>query len=105
MPSVLVVSNRFWRTHLGADPNAVGRRLRLNGVMATIVGIGPQGFLGIWPGNPADLFVPVTCGAALAPELSGDPLHRMDRDIFRVVFRLTSGTTVASAESALNAIT
>jgi hypothetical protein len=103
MAPVVVVSDRFWRTHLGADPHAVGRSLRLNGSMATIVGIGPKNFLGIWPQSPADLFVPVTCGVSLAPELSGDPLHRSDREIFRVVFRLAHGVTLPAAEAALDA--
>jgi predicted permease len=105
MAPVVVVSDRFWRTHLNADPQAVGRTLRLNGSMATIVGVGPRNFLGIWPQSPADLFVPVTCGVSLAPELSGDPLHRTDREIFRVVFRLAPGVTMPQAEAALDAIT
>jgi predicted permease len=105
MAPVVVVSDRFWRTHLGADPHAVGRSLRLNGSMATIVGIAPKNFLGIWPQSPADLFVPVTCGVSLAPELSGDPLHRSDREIFRVVFRLAHGVTLPAAEAALDAMT
>jgi predicted permease len=105
MAPVVVVSDRFWRTHLDADPHAVGRSLRLNGSMATIVGIGPKNFLGIWPQSPADLFLPVTCGASLAPELSGDPLHRGDREIFRVVFRLAPGVTLPTAEAALDAMT
>jgi predicted permease len=105
MPPVVVVSDRFWRTHLGADPHAVGRGLRLNGSMATIVGIGPKNFLGIWPQSPADLFVPVTCGVSLAPELSGDPLHRTGREIFRVVFRLAHGVTLPAAEAALDSMT
>jgi predicted permease len=105
MAPVVVVSDRFWRTHLGADPHAVGRTLRLNGSMATIVGVGPKDFLGIWPQSPADLFVPVTCGVSLAPELSGDPLHRSDREIFRVVFRLAHGVTLPAAEAALDALT
>jgi len=105
MPPVVVVSDRFWRAQLGADPQAVGRRVRLNGRLATVVGIGPKDFLGMWPGYPVDLFVPVTCGVALAPELSGDPLDRSDREIFRVVLRLARGTTIPAAEAALNAIT
>ncbi|MGB7758199.1 MAG: ADOP family duplicated permease [Bryobacteraceae bacterium] len=105
MAPVVVISDRFWRKHLGADPLAVGRTLRLNGSMATIIGIGPKDFLGVWPGNPADLFVPVTCAGSLAPELSGDPLHRPDRDIFRVVFRLAAGVKMATAEAALDAVT
>jgi predicted permease len=105
MPAVVVVSDRFWRRQLGADPAAVGRTLRLNGRPATIVGIGPKDFLGVYPGNPADLFVPVTCGVGLAPELAGDPLQNPDREIFRVVFRLARGVTVARAEAAINAVT
>ena len=105
MPPVVVVSDRFWRKELATDPLAVGRIVRLNGQPATIVGIGPKDFLGIWPGTPADLFVPVTCGAALAPELGGDPLHSPDREIFRVVFRLARGTTLTGAAAALNAAT
>ena len=104
MSPVVVVSDRFWRTQLGADTHAVGRILRLNGRPATIVGIGPKEFLGIWPGNPADLFVPVTCGVALAPELAGDPLNSPDREAFRVVFRLARGATLSMAEAALNAV-
>ena len=103
--TVVVVSDRFWRTHLDSDPHAVGRTLRLNGSLATIVGIGPKDFLGIWPQSPADLFVPVASAVAFAPELSGDPLHRSDREIFRVVFRLAPGVTMPAAEAALDAMT
>jgi putative ABC transport system permease protein len=105
MAPVVVVSDRFWRTHMGADPHAVGRRLRLNGRMATIVGIGPKDFLGIWPAYAADLFVPLTCGASVAPELSGDPLNSRDSEIFRVVLRLAPGMTMPQAEAALGAVT
>ena len=105
MAPVVVVSDRFWHTQLGADPHAVGRRLRLNGRTATIVGIGPKNFLGIWPAYAADLFVPVTCGASVAPELSGDPLNRRDLETFRVVLRLAPGVTMPRAEAVLEAAT
>jgi predicted permease len=105
MPPVVVVSDRFWRHHLGADPLAVGRTLRVNGSMATIVGIGPKDFLGVWPANAADLFVPVTCAGSLAPELSGNPLNAPNREIFRMVFRLAPGVKMRAAETALDAVT
>jgi hypothetical protein len=73
--------------------------------MATIVGIGPKDFLGIWPANAADLFVPLTCGASIAPELSGHPLNRRDLEMFRVVLRLPQGVTMATAEAALDTAT
>ena len=101
MAPVVVVSERFWRRRLGARRNAVGETLRLNGRAATIVGVAPEKFLGIWPAIPADVIVPVTCGGALAPELRGDPLHRADLAIFRVVLRLAPGTRIGAAEAAL----
>ncbi len=105
MPPVVVVTNRFWRTYLNSDPHAVGRAVRLNGQLATIVGITPQDFLGMWPFNPADLFVPLTCGSALAPELAGDPLHARDLEMFRMVLRLPHGVSLPAAETALDAMT
>ena len=101
---VVVVSERFWRTRMDADPNAVGRPLRVNGQSATIIGIGPKNFLGVYPINPADLFVPVTAGASMAPELRDDALGS-DRESFRVVVRLAGGATVAAAEAALDVAT
>jgi hypothetical protein len=40
----VVVSDRFWRNHLNADRNAMGRTLQINGRTATIVGIGHPTF-------------------------------------------------------------
>ena len=101
---VVVVSERFWRTRMDADPNAVGRPLRVNGRSATIIGIGPKDFLGVYPINPADLFVPVTAGASMAPELGDDALGS-DRESFRILLRLAGGATVAAAEAALDVAT
>lgn len=43
-PAVVVVDHYFWRRHLGADRNALGRTLRINGVAFTIIGVTPRGF-------------------------------------------------------------
>src|ERR1035437_8682570 len=102
---VVVVTDRFWRGYLNSDPRAVGRVVRLNGQSATIVGIAPPDFQGMWPFNPADLFVPVTCGAAVAPELAGNPLRILTLEMFRMVVRLPHGVTIPAAESALDAMT
>ena len=105
MAPVVVVTNQFWRSFLNSDPRAVGRAVRLNGQLATIVGVAPPDFQGMWPFIPADLFVPVTCGSLLAPELAGDPLHTRDLEMFRMVVRLPHGVSIPAAESALDAMT
>jgi putative ABC transport system permease protein len=103
--SAVVVSDRFWRHRLNASPNAVGQTLRLNGQPATIVGITPKNFNGAFAMNPAELFVPVTAPASLAPELENDVLHRRNAREFLALICLAPNVTRESAEAALDAIT
>jgi predicted permease len=41
---VVLVTNEFWKQLFGGDPNAVGRKLILNGQSFTLVGVLPTGF-------------------------------------------------------------
>jgi macrolide transport system ATP-binding/permease protein len=102
---VAFISDRFWRERLHSDPLAVGRTIRINGQTATIVGIGPKDFLGALPFVPADIFVPTTAPAAVAPELAGDAIHQRDAKSFSALLRLAPGVTLKSAEAGLDAIT
>jgi predicted permease len=102
---VVVISNRFWRNRLNSSPDAVGQTLRLNGQPATIVGITPKNFNGALSMNPAELFVPITAPAALAPELANDVLHQRNAREFLALICLAPGVTIDSAEAALDTIT
>jgi predicted permease len=100
---VVVITDRFWRNRLNSAPDALGQTLRLNGQLATIVGITAKNFNGIL--TPAELFVPLTVPAALAPELANDVLHKRDAKEFIPMMRLAPGVTLESAEAGLDAIT
>jgi len=39
-----ILSHEFWRDRLGGDPNAIGRRIALDGASYEIVGVMPAGF-------------------------------------------------------------
>jgi putative ABC transport system permease protein len=41
---VAIVSHGFWVSRYGKDPNIVGRTIRRDGALATIVGVMPEGF-------------------------------------------------------------
>jgi predicted permease len=56
-PLVMLVSDAFWRTVLGADPDAVGRTLELNGVGREVVGVMPAGFRPPFVAD-ADVWIP-----------------------------------------------
>ncbi len=100
-----VVSERFWRTRLNADPNAIGRAVWINRQQATIVGVAGKDFHGLFPIAPADIFVPVTADPAVAPELAGNVLDDPASPVFRVFFRLAPGVKMRAAEAALDATT
>ncbi|HUK90387.1 MAG TPA: ABC transporter permease [Blastocatellia bacterium] len=40
-PQVAVLSDEFWRSHLGANPGIVGSRVKLDGLDYTVIGITP----------------------------------------------------------------
>ncbi len=40
---VVILGNRFWRKRFGADPNIIGKTLRLNDRACTVVGVLPPG--------------------------------------------------------------
>ena len=40
---VVILGNKFWRSRFGADPNIIGKTLRLNDQACTVVGVLPPG--------------------------------------------------------------
>jgi putative ABC transport system permease protein len=101
----VVVSDRFWRNHLASDPSIIGKSIRINGNPCTVVGVGPKDFLGASPALfVADLWMPLSTDARIAPELAGNTLERRDLTIFQIVGRLKPGISTARAEAELNAV-
>jgi predicted permease len=101
----VVVSYRYWQNHLGSDLKALGKSLRVNGQPCTIIGIAPPEFQGASPMvYGADLWLPVSVGGRLAPELADQTLERHDRAIFHMVGRLPAGVSSSRAEAALDAL-
>ena len=100
----VVISDRFWRNRLNGNPAAVGQTLRLNGQVATIVGITPKNFDGALSMNPSELFVPITVPAALAPELANGVLEQRNARAFLAIMCLAPGVTIDPAEAVLDGI-
>ncbi len=57
---VAVLSNALWRNRFNADPNIVGRNLRLSGDTYRVVGVMPPEFL--FPTRDTEIFVPFAFG-------------------------------------------
>ena len=56
---IVVLSHAYWARRFGKDPSVVGQTLFIKGNPFTIVGIGPEGFLGVEPGYSTDFWIPL----------------------------------------------
>ncbi len=99
---VAVISHRFWRDSLGADPQIVGRTLTINGVGLTVLGVAPEGFSGLIAGLAPDLWAPFM----MAPAVLHDPEWHTRTGAFSHfgVGRLKAGVNAAQAEAELTAL-
>ncbi len=99
---VAVLSDSYWRTRLGADPEVLQRTLIVNGQPFTIVGVAPRGFHGTTLGTSADVFVPITMMAQVSPQFGS---FESRRNYWIYLFgRLKPGVRLAQARAALNTI-
>ena len=56
-PAAGIISDRYWRRRFGADPNVLGRSLRIGGAPSPIVGVMPASLP--LPDRDVDLWFPV----------------------------------------------
>jgi predicted permease len=99
----IIVSDRFWKDNLGSDPNVIGRTIHVNGKLSIIVGVAPKGFQGASPMMfVADLWLPVSEGARVAPEMAEDALERPLLTMFHFLGRPKQGVTPLQLETALD---
>ena len=88
---VVVLGYRFWQREFGGDANVLGRRLRLNDTVRTVVGVMPKRFM--WRG--ADVYLPI-------PFQRGTIVENV-RSV-HLLGRLKPGITEARAEADLTPI-
>jgi macrolide transport system ATP-binding/permease protein len=96
---VVVVSKAFTRKHFGAEQDAIGRKITLNGFPLTVAGVAPENFTGMMLERPTELWVPVL----MHPQLAESRFIESRSDGFlQVLGRVKSGVSVAQAESSLD---
>jgi predicted permease len=99
-PAVAVVSWRYWRTRFDFDPSVVGRRIGVNGVSATIIGVTPRAFSGPLVGRMSEVWVPT----AMEP-LIQRPSRRADGSLGLVpIGRLKPGVSIEQARAELRVL-
>jgi predicted permease len=91
---VVILSDAFWRTHLGADPDIQGKILRLDGEAYAVVGLMPASFYTV---EDPQLWAPM----AFKPK---DSLDSHNNYFLTMIGRLKAGVTPQQANLDLNGI-
>jgi predicted permease len=97
----VAISDGFWRSYYGSDPNIIGRKMHLDKDMYTIVGVMPPGFRHPGPTLDTDVEVWVATGFNGAP--FSVPADRSQRMLPGAIGRLKLGLTVVQAQERLDA--
>jgi predicted permease len=100
---VAMVSDRLWKDRFGSAEDIVGRRLTVDGLPMTVVGVTPPGFQGVWLAEGRDLWVPQRAFARAKGTLDAlyDPAQR---PLDGLVARLAEGATIEEAAAEVAAI-
>lgn len=88
---VVVLGYRFWQRQFGGDPSVVGRQLRLNDQVRTVIGVMPKRFM--WRG--ADVYLPLVLQRGRIVE---------GVEFVHLLGRLKPGVAEAEAEADLSPI-
>jgi predicted permease len=94
---VAILSDTFWRQRYNADPNVIGRQVRVNSVSRTVIGVLPPSFRFL--SSDARVFLPL----ASRPEDRTPANRHSGGNVIQMIARLQPGVTLAQAQSAIDA--
>jgi predicted permease len=84
-PGVAVIGYGYWQRRFGGDPGVLGRTIVFRQRPHTIIGVASRRFLGLQPGRPVDLTLPIT--------IEPGNMSNADGWWFRAIARLAPGAT------------
>jgi predicted permease len=97
----VVISDGFWRRYYGSDAKILGRKMRLDNDLYTIVGVMPPGFR--HPGRTLNTDVDVWIATGFNAIPFPVPVQRSLRMLPAAIGRLKPGLKVAQAQAQLDA--
>jgi predicted permease len=99
---VLVLGYSYWQTHFGADPEIVGKQVKVNGYPLTVVGVAPKGFQGLHPFVDVQAYLPFSMRTIEAPP-SDFLTDRTSRSL-NLFGRLKAGVGLGQAQAVLGVV-
>ncbi len=103
-PAVAVINYATWQTRFGGSPDVVGRTVRLNNLVFTVVGVAPRGFIGVNAIFGPDFWLPASAAERALPAQMRDASHDRGQAAFHAVGRYRPHVTQAQAQADLATI-
>ena len=93
-PPIAAISDSYWQRRFNRNPNVLGKSIKVDDRIYTIAGITPPKFLGLEPGRPVDVTVPIDTSGSL--QTYKGPWW------FSVIARLKPRVSASNAQAAAN---
>jgi putative ABC transport system permease protein len=100
---VVVLSHDYWRTRFGGDASIVGRTVRLNGEVFTVIGVTDERFAGLQSLIRVSAFLPVSALEFFRKDRAFGPDWFENREYheLNIIGRLRPGVAIEQARAAL----
>ncbi|MBZ5505444.1 MAG: ABC transporter permease [Acidobacteriia bacterium] len=100
---VTILNYGFWQSAFGGSPSAIGKTIRLNGTVFTIIGVTEPKFDALTLSNKFEMWVPLAKHSLLAPPMVLNAgREQMDSWWLVLVARIKPGIPVTQAQEAIS---
>ena len=102
--AVAVMNYATWQGRFGGENDIIGKKLRLNNIVFTVIGVAPPRFLGVDLVFGPDLWIPAAMAEQLLPGEMAHALSDRTQAQFQAIGRLKPGVTPAQANANITTI-
>lgn len=96
--AVAVMNYATWQGRYAGAPDIIGKKLVINNIALTVIGVAPPRFLGVDAIFGPDLWVPASLGERLIPNEMAGILQARSKALFQVVARLKPHVSLDAAK-------
>lgn len=101
---VTVMNYGTWQSLFGGASDIVGKTIRVNNIVFTVIGVGPRQFIGLNAIFGPDLWIPASMAEQLLPNEMRNALSDRGKGVFAGVGRFKAGVSRAQAQANMAAI-
>ncbi len=99
---VIVLSHQYWKKRFASDAGIVGRQMKVNGRQATVIGVAPEGFRGLFSILDTEVYLPL--GMNSVGNDSKNPLKTRGLGEYTVLGVLAPGVSRREAQSSVDVV-